>query len=344
MRRILVTGGAGFIGSNLVLQLMAEDDCRVTVLDKLTYAGNTDSLASVWKHPRFRFVHGDVCDRLLVRRLLRGTDQVIHLAAETHIDRSILDSDAFVNTDFVGTYTLLSEFQRNPRERFVQISTSEVYGSAQEVPMSEDHPLDCQSPYAATKLGAERLAYSYFRTYGLPVVILRPFNNYGPRQYPEKLIPFFILRVLEDRPLLVYGKGRNTRDWVFVEDCCRALRQSLVIEISRLRGQVINIGTGTDVSVLDIATAILDYFGKPRSMIRFIADRPGHVERLVADINKAKRMLAWLPKTELAMGIRQTITWYEQNRDWWQKIVCRPEYQLWCRRWYGELVRGTRWV
>jgi len=342
MRRVLITGGAGFIGSNFVHHLLAQPDYRVTVIDKLTYAGNPDNLASVMKHPGFRFVKGDICNRALVRKLIAKTDQVINFAAETHIDRSIYNLNPFVHTDFVGAYVLLSEFQRNPRERYIQISTSEVYGSAQSVPMTERHPLDAQSPYAATKAGADRLAYAYFRTYGLPVFIIRPFNNYGPRQYPEKLIPFYVTNAMEDRPLLVYGTGRNTRDWVFVTDCCQALQKALEARIESVKGQVINIGSGKEAGVLEIASIILDYFGKPRSLLRFIAGRPGHVERLISSTDKARRLLGWKHRTGFARGMHATIAWYEANQAWWRKIKRRRQFQEWYRSWYVKTLGKAR--
>jgi dTDP-glucose 4,6-dehydratase len=338
VRRVLVTGGAGFIGSNFVHHLLADRNYRVTVIDKLTYAGNLDNLKPVMNNPRFRFVKGDIRNRQLVRALVARADQIINFAAETHIDRSIYNLNPFVNTDFVGAYVLLSEFRRNPRERYVQISTSEVYGSAQTVPMTEEHPLDAQSPYAATKAGADRLAYAYYRTYNLPIFIIRPFNNYGPRQYPEKLIPFYITSAMEDQPLLVYGSGRNTRDWVYVADCCQGLRNALEADISKVRGQVINLGSGREASVLEIADIILDYFGKPKSLLRHIADRPGHVERLISSTGKARRLLGWKAVTPFARGMRQTIAWYEANPEWWQKIRRKRQYREWYQAWYEQTL------
>jgi dTDP-glucose 4,6-dehydratase len=340
VKRVLVTGGAGFIGSALVRDLLTQPDIQVTVLDKLTYAGNPDNLKPIAKNPCFRFVKGDICNRDLARQLIGQADQVINLAAETHIDRSIADLDPFVHTDFQGTAVLLSEFQKNPRERFIQISTSEVYGSAQHIPMNEDHPLNPQSPYAATKLGAERLAYSYVRTYDLPIVIIRPFNNYGPYQYPEKLIPFFITSAIEEKPLLVYGNGENTRDWVFVHDCSQALQRALDVNIDRIKGQAINIGTGEEFSVMDIAHNVLSFLGKSKALIRMIPDRPGHVRRLISSTNKARTLLNWQAAKPFSAGIKETLLWYDENRTWWQKIRRKRQYQDWYHKWYERQLNG----
>jgi dTDP-glucose 4,6-dehydratase len=283
MRTILVTGGAGFIGSNFTKELLKDKNYKVVVLDKLTYAGNLDNFPKeIMNSSRFEFIKGDIANRAIVHKVMKKIDAVINFAAETHIDRSIANIDPFVQTDFVGTYVLLDEFKRNPRDRFIQISTSEVYGSAQTVPMTEEHPIAPQSPYAATKAGADRMAYSFFCTYKLPVVVIRPFNNYGPNQYPEKLIPFFIANAMENKPLFVYGSGNNTRDWVYVRDCARALKRVLEINVNKIKGEVFNLGSGKEYDVLEIADIILDYFHKPKSLIKKIADRPGHVERLIS--------------------------------------------------------------
>jgi len=337
MIKVLVTGGAGFIGSNFTKELLKDKNYKVIVLDKLTYAGNLDNFPEeIKKNHRFEFIKGDIANRVMVQKVIKRVDAIINFAAETHIDRSIASIDPFVSTDFVGTYVLLDEFRKHPKDRFIQISTSEVYGSAQTVPMSEDHPIAPQSPYAATKAGADRMAYSFYKTYHLPIVVIRPFNNYGPNQYPEKLIPFFIANALEDKPLYVYGSGKNTRDWVYVKDCTQALKKILEIDINKIKGEVFNLGSGKEYAVLEIANIILDYFYKPKSLIRMIADRPGHVERLISGTKKVKQVLGWHTKTQFSKGIIETIKWYEQNQWWWQKIRKRKEYQRFYKEWYEK--------
>jgi len=337
MKRVLVTGGAGFIGSNFVKELLKEKKYQVIVLDKLTYAGNLDNFPSeVMKNPRFEFVRGDIAVRKDVQKVFKRVDIVINFAAETHIDRSIANIDPFVHTDFIGSYVLLEEFRKKPKDRFIQISTSEVYGSAQEVPMTEEHPIAPQSPYAATKAAADRLAYSYYKTYRLPIIVVRPFNNYGPNQYPEKLIPFFIANAMEDKPLYVYGSGKNTRDWLYVRDCVQALKKILEIDIENIKGEVFNLGSGKEYDVLEIAKIILDYFGKPKSLMKLVTDRPGHVERLISSTKKVKRTLKWQAQTNFSEGIIETIKWYENNQWWWQKIRKRKEYQRFYKEWYEK--------
>jgi len=337
--RVLVTGGAGFIGSNFVRHLAARRGFRVRVLDKLTYAGNLGNFPKgFWKDGRFEFVRGDVCNRAVVHEAMRDVDAVVNFVAETHIDRSIDSVDPFVRTDFVGTYVLLDEFRQRPCDRFVQISTCEVYGSARAVPMDERHAMEPQSPYAATKAGADRLCYSYFRTFGLPITILRPFNAYGPNQYPEKVIPFFYTSAREDRPLFVYGAGRNTRDWTYVTDLCDAVQGVLEIERGRVAGEVFNVGSGDERNALEIAEAVLNYLGKPKSLLKHVKDRPGHVERLVCDTTKAARVLGWRATTRFREGLGQTLAWYEANPKWWQRIRRRKAYQDFYRRWYEKTL------
>ncbi len=343
MPKALVTGGAGFIGSNFVKLVLAERGWRVRVLDKLTYCGNLDNFPkALWQDPRFEFVRADVCNRSAVREALKGVDAVVNFAAETHIDRSVDEVAPFVRTDFVGTWVLLDEFRRRPAGRFVQVSTCEVYGSARTVPMDESHPIEPQSPYAATKAGADRLCYAYYRTYGLPITILRPFNAYGPNQYPEKVIPFFFTSALENRPLFVYGSGRNTRDWTYVTDLCRAVWAAVTAPAGKVVGEVFNIGSGEERSSLQIARAIVRYLGRPAGLIRHTKDRPGHVARLVCDTRKSSRVLNWRAETGFEAGLRATLKWYEANRVWWQRIRRRKAYQDFYRRWYGKDGSGGR--
>lgn len=338
MRRLLVTGGAGFIGSNFVKTILREDkETWVIVLDALTYCGNLKNFTQEeWENPRFLFWKGDIRDREVVLNLIRNVDQVVHFAAETHIDRSIENSDPFVSTDVMGTQVLLEAIRKYRVERFVHISTSEVYGTAQTLPMSEGHPLDPNSPYAATKAGGDRLAYSFYYTYQLPIIILRPFNNYGPNQYPEKLIPLFITNAIEEKPLPIYGDGKNTRDWIHVFDCCEAIRKTLEVELDKIRGQTINIGTGKEVNVLTIANRIIEKLDKPKKLIRFIEDRPGHVKRLCSSTEKARKVLGFEPRIDFKVGLDQTIDWYLKNEPWWREIKEREEYKRFYQRQYPE--------
>ena len=343
MRRALVTGGAGFIGSNFVRHLMGVPGWRVRVLDKLTYAGNLGNFPDqCWKNPRFEFMCGDVCNWRVVRKALVDVDAVVNLVAETHIDRSIDDVAPFVKTDFVGTSVLLEEFRHNPGDRFVQVSTCEVYGSARTVPMDEQHPIEPQSPYAATKAGADRLCYSYFRTYGLSITVLRPFNVYGPNQYPEKVIPFFFTSAADNRPLYVYGSGRNTRDWTHAADLCALLERVLDAPQAKVAGEVFNVGSGEERSSLEIAEAVLEHLGRPKSLIRHINDRPGHVTRLVCNPAKVAGVLGWKARTRFDAGLEKTLEWYGANEPWWRAITRRPVYREFYHRWYEETLGASK--
>ena len=337
---ILVTGGAGFIGSNFVkLCMRKHPEARVVVLDALTYCGNMENFTKeILESDNFEFIHGDVRDRELVEKTMQRVDKVIHFAAETHIDRSIDNSDPFISTDVKGSQVLLEAAKKHPVERFIHISTSEVYGTAEQIPMTEEHPLKPKSPYAAAKCGADRLAYAYFITYGVPTCIIRPFNNYGPNQFPEKLMPLFITNALEDKELPVYGAGKNTRDWLYVEDCCEALDRAMNIDVERIKGEVINLGTGKDYDVLTITRIILEAVGKPKSLIKHVGDRPGHVERLISATDKAEDLLSWEAGTGLEEGMQKTVDWFKANSDWWKKIrEGRREYQDFYRDWYSRL-------
>ncbi len=335
MKKMLITGGAGFIGSNFTKYMLRKyESLEVIVLDKLTYAGNLDNLREVENDPRYTFVRGDICDDKIVRKVMEGCDCVINFAAETHVDRSIGDPASFIMTDVYGTYVLLEAAKDLGIPKFIQISTDEVYGEARGEPSGEDSPLMPQSPYAASKAGADRLAYSYYITYGTPVVITRCTNNYGPNQYPEKMVSLFITNALEDKPLPVYGTGMNTRDWIYVLDHVKAL--DMIINSSGLEGEVLNIGSGTELSILQVAERILTILGKPTSLIRMVKDRPGHVRRHAVDTTKIRSLLGWKPEVDFDKGLEMTIKWYVENRWWWEKIKS-GEFKEYYRKMYAEL-------
>jgi dTDP-glucose 4,6-dehydratase len=315
MTRLLVTGGAGFIGSNFTRRAANRGD-DVVVLDKLTYAGNLENLRDLLDAKKIRFVKGDVCDRGVVAGLAKQAEAVVHFAAETHVDRSILEAGDFVQTDVVGTFSVLEACRKADVDRFLVISTDEVYGEAGADPCREDSPLMPKSPYAASKAGADRLAFSYFATYGLPVVISRCTNNYGPYQHPEKLIPLFVTNALENKPLPVYGTGKNTRDWIHVDDHCSAL--DLLLEVKGVEGEVFNIGASEEHSVNEIAAAILETLGKPKSLLKTVPDRPGHVLRHAVDTTKIRSRLRWKPSQSFANGLTETIRWYREHETWWK--------------------------
>jgi dTDP-glucose 4,6-dehydratase len=328
-RTVLVTGGAGFIGSNFVQYLLAADDqVQVVVLDKLTYAGNRANLAACAADPRLRFIQGDICDRDTVRAAMQHCDWVVNFAAETHVDRSILDPGAFVRTDVEGTYTLLEAAREAEIERFVQISTDEVYGNAEAPdgtsrPSLETDALKPLSPYAASKAGADRLAYSYWATFGLPVVITRCSNNYGPFQFPEKQLPLFIVNALAGRPLPIYGDGRNTRDWIHVRDHCAALEAILRAPGDRVHGEVFNVGASEERSILQNAELIVRLAGASTELLRFVPDRLGHVRRHAVDASKLHRTLGWQPEVDFADGLAETVAWYRDRRDWLAPVLAR---------------------
>lgn len=318
MVEVVVTGGAGFIGSNFVhCALDAHADWRVTTLDKLTYAGRRENLADLDGHPRHRFVHGDVADAAVAGPLVRAAEIVVHFAAETHVDRSLLSAGEFIQTDVYGTFVLLDAARNAPELRcFVQISTDEVYGSVPEGASRESDELRPRNPYAASKAGADRLAYSYWATYEVPVVITRASNNYGRRQYPEKVIPLFVTNAIDNRPLPLYGDGLNVRDWLHVDDHCRAL--DLLIDRGR-HGETYNIGGGNEVTNLDLTHRILRLLDRPGSLITPVADRPGHDRRYCLDTTKL-RALGWRPLTDFEAGLQATVDWYAGNERWWRPI------------------------
>ena len=323
-KRVLVTGGAGFISSNFIRHLLEATPYEVVTLDALTYAGNLENLADVLSHERLSFVHGDIRDSALVRELVEGVDVIVNAAAESHVEKSIEDgASEFVTTNVEGTQILLDAIRVTPVERFILISSSEVYGTAESAPMDEEHPLNPRSPYAATKAGADRLAYSYWTTYDLPIVIVRPFNNYGPRQHPEKVVPRFITQALADEPLTIHGDGHATRDWLYVLDDAEAIERVIETPIDRLAGEVINVATGVDISVADIAAMVLDVLGKPGELTCNVPERPGQVDRHIGSTDKAARLLGWQARTSFEEGLERTVAWYRDNEAWWRAILAR---------------------
>ncbi|HEY7603009.1 MAG TPA: GDP-mannose 4,6-dehydratase [Gaiellaceae bacterium] len=319
MKRVLVTGGAGFISSTFVRHLLAATPYEVVSLDALTYAGNLENLADVMAHERLSFVHGDIRDGDLVREVVAGVDVIVNAAAESHVEKSIEEgASEFVTTNVEGTQILLDAIRETPVERFILISSSEVYGTAEYAPMDEYHPLNPRSPYAATKAGADRLAYSYHVTYGLPIVIVRPFNNYGPRQHPEKVIPRFITQALSDEPLTVHGDGHATRDWLFVDDDAEAIEAIIEADLDAVAGEVLNVATGVDISVSEIADAVLDVLGKPASLKEHVPERPGQVDRHIGSTEKVERLTGWRAGTSFEDGLERTVEWYRENDGWWR--------------------------
>jgi dTDP-glucose 4,6-dehydratase len=334
---ILVTGGAGFIGSAFVRLLMAETGWRVVNFDKLTYAGNLENLAPVADDPQYNFVHGDICDETLVDAILtrERPDAIVHFAAESHVDRSILSPEPVVRTNVHGTFVLLEAARRHNLQRFVHVSTDEVYGSL-EAPFEadEDFPLRPSSPYSASKAGSDLLARSYFVTYGLPVTITRASNNYGPYQFPEKLIPLMIANALENVPLPVYGDGLQVRDWLYVDDHCRGILA--VLEHGRA-GEIYNIGGNRSLPNLEVVHQLLRLTGKPDSLIRFVTDRPGHDRRYALSSEKLMRETPWRPLIEFETGLARTIEWYRSNAAWVERVRS-GEYRTYYEKQYGTRV------
>ena len=318
MVNVLVTGGAGFIGSNFVrYALAAHADWSVTTLDKLTYAGRLENLESVMNDPRHRFVKGDVADAAIAAPLVKDAEIVVHFAAETHVDRSLYDAGSFIMTDVYGTFVLLEAARRAPGLKlFVQISTDEVYGSVESGSSSEGDPLMPRNPYSASKAGADRLAYSYWATYDVPVIVTRASNNYGPYQFPEKIIPLFVTHALDGIPLPLYGDGLNVRDWLHVDDHCRAV--DLLIE-KGVPGETYNVGGGNEVPNIELTRRILALLGKPETLIRRVADRPGHDRRYSLGCERLRR-LGWSPQVPFDEGLRATVEWYRANEAWWRPL------------------------
>lgn len=336
--RLLVTGGCGFIGSNFIRYYLKNyPEVSIINVDKLTYAGNLENLSDLSHSPRYHFIRGDIADAPRMEELIRkGVDAVVNFAAESHVDRSIEDPSAFMKTNIFGTFVLLEALKKASQKekiRFLHISTDEVYGSLGETgAFTEETPLAPNSPYSASKTAADMMVRSYFHTYGLSVLTTRCSNNYGPYQFPEKLIPLMISNALEDKELPMYGDGLNIRDWIYVEDHCRALDK--VLQEGK-PGEVYNIGGQSERTNLHVAKTILDRLGKPYSMIRFVADRPGHDRRYAIDFSKIKRELGWMPTVSFEEGIDRTIEWYQTHREWWKKIKT-GEYLDYYRRMYQD--------
>jgi len=332
--RILVTGGAGFIGSAFVRMMISETGWHVTNFDKLTYAGNLENLAAVESHPNYHFIQADICHERVVDAAIEKMkpDAIVHFAAESHVDRSILSPEPVIRTNLNGSFTLLEAVRRHSVAKFVHISTDEVYGSLQPpVEAEESSPLNPSSPYSASKAGSDLLARSYFVTYKLPIVITRASNNYGPYQFPEKLIPLMIANALEDRPLPVYGDGLQVRDWLYVEDHCRAIRA--VLEHGR-EGEIYNIGGNRSLPNLEVIRKVLALTGKPESLIQYVPDRPGHDRRYALSSTKLMRETGWRPEVDFENGLARTIEWYRANSAWVERVRS-GEYREYYERNYG---------
>lgn len=319
MNKYFITGGCGFIGSNFIRYILNRDDSSIIInLDKLTYAGNPNNLIEFNNDDRYIFYHGDICDSKMVKEIFQQhkPDYLINFAAESHVDRSIGKPDDFIQTDIFGTFTLLEAAREFGLERFIQISTDEVYGSIEKGSFSETDTLMPRNPYSASKAGADRLAYSYFTTYELPVIITRASNNFGPYQFPEKLIPLFVTNAVEDKKLPVYGDGKNIRDWIYVEDHCDAIQY--IIDNGKL-GEIYNIGGGNELTNIEITDIILKETNKPETLKKFVKDRLGHDRRYSLDCSKLAN-IGWTPKHEFPKAMKFTVEWYKQNDEWWKPL------------------------
>jgi dTDP-glucose 4,6-dehydratase len=332
--KLLVSGGAGFIGSDFVRRMLSKhDDLEIVCLDKLTYAGNLDNLKAVEADPRYSFVRGDICDRAAVEAAAEGVDAIVNFAAETHVDRSIAEPEAFLHTDILGTHTLLEVVRARGIARMVQVSTDEVYGSIDSGAFCETDTIKPSSPYSASKAGGDLQVLAYHTTYDLPVMITRGSNTYGPYQYPEKLIPLFVTNALEGEKLPLYGDGMNIRDWLHVDDHCDGIEFVL---FNGEAGQVYNVGGGNERTNREITSIIIDELGLTDEVIKWVADRPGHDRRYALDCGKLEAA-GWSPKVDFEAGLRETIRWYRDNAWWWEKIKHGTgEFADWRKRWYEE--------
>lgn len=318
--KIMVTGGAGFIGSNFIHYLLKKyENVEIVNYDKLTYAGNLDNLKDIEDDLRYHFIRGDICDKDLVEKVIKEheIEQIVNFAAESHVDRSITGPEPFIRTDIFGTFTLLEASRKFDVERYIQISTDEVYGSIKEESFSENDALNPSSPYSASKAGADMLTIAYYKTYGLDAVITRSSNNYGPYQYPEKLIPVLIIKALQNEPLPIYGDGTNVRDWLYVEDNCKAID---LVRQKGEKGEIYNIGANDEWKNIDVAKMILKILNKSENLITFVKDRPGHDFRYSLKTDKIKQ-LGWRPETKFEDGLKETVEWYVKNEWWWKKLI-----------------------
>jgi dTDP-glucose 4,6-dehydratase len=335
--RLLVAGAAGFIGSNFVrLIRTTRPDVQVTVLDKLTYAGNLANLAEFEGRPGYRFVKGDICDQALVDSLASETDAILNFAAETHVDRSLMDPFAFIETDVRGTAVLCEAARKHNHQVLLLVSTDEVYGDVATGRSREEDGFKPRSPYSASKAGGEHLARAYAESFGLPLIVTRGSNNYGPYQYPEKLIPVLITNAIDDRPLPLYNDGSAVRDYVFVEDHCRAIDMALH---EAPIGGVYNVGTGVETRGLQVAEAVLEIMGKPKSLIEFVADRPGHDYRYAVDIARVTE-LGWEPRVSFGEGLERTVRWYQEHQEWWRPLKS-GDYWEYYKRNYRPLTKTS---
>jgi len=335
LSKILVTGGCGFIGSNFIRYALKNSDYEIVNLDKLTYAGNLKNLVDVQNDPRYKFYKGDICNFELVSFIIEKekVDSIINFAAESHVDRSILSSQEFIRTNVTGTNVLLEVTRLYQLKKFLQISTDEVYGSlGPEGKFTEETPLSPNSPYSASKASADLLVKAFHHTYGVPALITRCSNNYGPYQFPEKLIPLMIINTLSNKPLPVYGDGMNVRDWIYVEDHCEAILK--VFEKGRI-GEVYNIGAENEKPNIEIVKLILKELRKDESLITYVKDRPGHDRRYAIDATKIKTELGWKPSHTFETAIKETINWYIQNQSWWKEIIS-GDYLNYYKKWYEE--------
>jgi len=336
LKKILVTGGAGFIGSNFIRYMLKKHrDYKIINLDKLTYAGNLDNLKDVENNPNYRFIRGDICNVELVNDIVKNNvDIIINFAAETHVDRSIEDPSEFMRTDFQGVYVLLEAARKYNIFKFIQISTDEVYGTAYEGFFKEEDNLKPRNPYSVGKLAGERLAYSYYATHNVPVIITRASNNFGPYQYPEKFIPLFITNALEGKPLPLYGDGSQIRDWIYVTDHCKAIE--MLLEKGEV-GEVYNIATGNLITNIEIAKRIVNILDVSESMIKSVTDRPGHDIRYALDYSRIKK-LGWEPSGDFEDNFKKTVMWYVDNKLWWKKIKDSDEYKRYYEKQYPEIT------